>query len=240
MSQDSTTTTWIERLQELSQSKQFLNKEFLTWLWYFAEQNQGPIEFTPKDLLDAPQTKKKSSFYLWIDDKIILESIHRGGQKTLQHSIKGGDPSKSPEAGLALLGGKIVKELKLGMRILPWGDFTATLNGTDLNPRSLTLPKPTDDTSQNQCRTAFCDGLRSPCFPLPRGSNAGQVRAGHCSPNHRLDAPQKSIPRQNFDNIQHSLIALWRMDDTDTDQKNPFPARSLADTIMATQNHPCG
>ena len=148
MSQDSTTTTWIERLQELSQSKQFLNKEFLTWLWYFAEQNQGPIEFTPKDLLDAPQTKKKSSFYLWIDDKIILESIHRGGQKTLQHSIKGGDPSKSPEAGLALLGGKIVKELKLGMRILPWGDFTATLNGTDLNPRSLTLPKPTDDTSQ--------------------------------------------------------------------------------------------
>lgn len=142
-------TPWIEKLQLMSESKSFLNKEFLTWIWYFAEKNTGTIRFSPPKSLDFGGQKPPTDFYLWIDDKIILEATQRGSQNTVQHSLKGGDPSKSPEACLALLGGKIVKEIKIGIKILPFGDFTATLNGADLNPRSLTLPKATDESGEN-------------------------------------------------------------------------------------------
>jgi len=146
--QTESSQSWIEKLQFLSETKQFLNKEFLTWIWYFAEKHTGPIEFSPREDVELLPTKKPLVFYLWIDDKLVLESLQRGHEKTLQHSLKGGDPSKSPEASVALLGGKIVKELKLGIRIIPLGDFTATLNGTDLNPRSLTIPKATDEIEE--------------------------------------------------------------------------------------------
>ncbi len=126
-----------ESLEFLNQSKQFLNKEFLTWLWFFAENHPGALQAEAQD-------SNKQTFYIWIDDRLILESHHRGTAKSHQNVFKGGDPSHSPEASVALLSGKVVKELKLGCKILPYGEFSAILSGTDLNPRSLTLPRKTD------------------------------------------------------------------------------------------------
>lgn len=153
---DRTKTPEIETLEFINQSKQFLNKEFLTWLWFFAENHTGPLQVERQGAFPSLQendhkTKKSKgknlTFYVWIDDRLILESHIRSTAQSHQNVFKGGDPSQSPEASVALLGGKVVKELKLGCKILPYGDFSAILSGSDLNPRSLTLPKRSDNES---------------------------------------------------------------------------------------------
>jgi hypothetical protein len=145
--QDNSLESKFEALEFLNQSKQFLNKEFLTWLWFYAESHPGPQQCPNPEAKAADAKSKPITFYLWIDDRLILESLQRSAAKSHQHVMKGGDPSHSPEASVALLSGKVVKELKMGCRILPYGDFSAVLSGTDLNPRSLTLPRKPDEST---------------------------------------------------------------------------------------------
>lgn len=121
----------LEQLASIPKAKAFLGREFLTWLWFFADTSTGEKEFVDKS------TGKKRRFDLWIDDRLVLES---GRGLSHEHVLKGGDPSHSQEAGLALATGKTVRELKLGVRIKGLGDFTAILGESDLNPRSLKLP----------------------------------------------------------------------------------------------------
>lgn len=128
-----------EQLSSIPKAKAFLGREFLTWLWFFADTSGGEKEFVDQ------QSGKKRRFDLWIDDRLVLES---GRGLSHEHVLKGGDPAHSQEAGLALATGKTVRELKLGVRIKGLGDFTAVLGESDLNPRSLKLP--TSDHSDEE------------------------------------------------------------------------------------------
>ena len=122
--------TYLDRLLTVCKSKTFLGREFLTWLWFQAEANETPFEIT------AP-SGEKTSFDLWIDDRVILES---SGSKAHVHTLKGGDPSQSLEAAAALKSGKTVSEVKIGISVEGYGEFTCVLNYQDLSPRSIQLP----------------------------------------------------------------------------------------------------
>jgi hypothetical protein len=126
----------IEQLTTLAKAKGFLGREFLTWLWYVADTTKAPIKVSP---LTTDGGDKTFSVDLWVDDRMVLEST---AAMAHQSNMKGGDPSKSREADVALKSGKTVRELKLGMNVKGIGEFTAMLGADDLNPRGLKLPNP--------------------------------------------------------------------------------------------------
>jgi len=136
MTKSSTLSTeHLQNLANLTQTKVFLGKEFLTWLWYMSDEKvHVDVELVDSDeVIDVE---------LWIDDRILLESDNGSKEESL---MRHGDPSKSSEAAVALENGKTVKELKLGIRIREYGEFTSNLSYDQLNPKSLQLP-----ISQNQ------------------------------------------------------------------------------------------
>jgi len=79
-------------------NKDFFSREFLIWLWYMSELDQGHIKLDDK-----------TSITVFIEDKLVLEEL-LGDQEDL---FKGGVPSESPEAKYALQSGKIIKECKI-------------------------------------------------------------------------------------------------------------------------------
>ena len=141
MAKTSEITVLTDQLDEIntqSAHKNFLGREFLTWLWYFAENNEGRFEIE----LDDGSSKAAQC---WLDDRIVLFS--KTG-KSHEHIIKGGVPSTSDEAAVSLRAGKAVKELKVSIEVDGSGLFQATLGGEELAPKSLKLPEPKDSTDQ--------------------------------------------------------------------------------------------
>ena len=128
----------LDEIHTQSAHKSFLGREFLTWLWYFAEQDEGRFEMT----LNDGATK---SAQIWLDDRIVLTS--KTG-RSHEHIIKGGVPSTSDEAAISLKAGKSVKELKVAIEIDGTGLFSATLGGEELAPKGLKLPEPQDSSDQ--------------------------------------------------------------------------------------------
>lgn len=127
-----TSSEHVDQLTTVTKSKAFLGREFLTWLWYVAETSKDPHI---AQIVNGERPEVE--FQLWVDDRIVLES---GNANAHQSVMKGGDPSQSGEASVALQSGKTVRELKIGLHIKDLGDFTANLHCDDLNPRSLKLP----------------------------------------------------------------------------------------------------
>ena len=128
-------TNHLDRLLTVCKSKSFLGREFLTWLWFQSEKVEIPFKTnTPAG--------KEASFDLWVDDRVVLES---SGSKAHTHTLKGGDPSQSIEAAAALKSGKTVSEIKIGISVEGYGDYTCVLNYQDLSPRSIQLPEVTEE-----------------------------------------------------------------------------------------------
>jgi len=126
----------VEQLNSLAQSKAFLGREFLTWLWYVAETTDARMAVPSRS-----EDIKELEFDLWVDDRLVLES---SAAMAHENVMKGGDPSRSTEASAALSVGKTVKEMKIGVNVQGFGEYTAVLHCDDLNPRSLKLPKNED------------------------------------------------------------------------------------------------
>jgi len=124
---------WHSELQALGKSKFFLGYEFLTWLWYLVEKD-SQLTLVPKHAKQAIQLN------LWIDDRVVTSAT--SGQ---QNTMRGGDPANSAEAAVALVTGKTIRELKIGMDVLGVGEYRTTLNAKDLRPRGLVLPTPSDE-----------------------------------------------------------------------------------------------
>lgn len=85
----------------------FLGAEFLTWLWYRSELQEGVFTLNEKLMgaEDAPP-----SFEVWFDDKLIVGSHLVDAQ---ENHFKGGHPTSSLEARTALRLGKLATEAKL-------------------------------------------------------------------------------------------------------------------------------
>lgn len=132
----------LEKLSSLSQSKMFLGREFLTWLWFQAE--------SKADRFKLPGGEKG---HYWVDDRVVLESPQ---SKAHVNSLRGGIPSESAEAAAALETGKTVREMKIGWDIAGVGAFSAVLRASDLSPHALKLPSAVvgdaDSELQNRVR----------------------------------------------------------------------------------------
>ena len=126
---------YLDRLLTVCKSKSFLGREFLTWLWFQSEKVEIPFKIKTSG-------GQSANFDLWIDDRVILES---SGAKAHTHTLKGGDPSQSLEAAAALKSGKTVSEIKIGISIDGYGEYTCVLNYQDISPRSIQLPEVIDE-----------------------------------------------------------------------------------------------
>lgn len=120
----------IEKMSALAKSKGFFGREFLTWLWFRAE--------TAGDSLSVGTSDGELAIHLWIDDRLVVAGL---GGPSVESSHSGGDPSRSPEAAMALVTGKLVTRLKVGVTVPGRGEFVALLGADDLYPHSLELPK---------------------------------------------------------------------------------------------------
>jgi len=85
---------------ELIASRAFLGTEFLTWLWFRSERDQGRF------------TVGETPIRVWFEDQLALESLVADSQ---EDSFRGGSPSTSPEARMALKQGKKVSRARLGV-----------------------------------------------------------------------------------------------------------------------------
>ncbi len=78
----------------------FLGAEFITWLWFRSDHDEGIFELDPEF----------GPFELWFEDKLVVGSATVNAQENF---FKGGHPSSSLEARTALRLGKLAYEAKL-------------------------------------------------------------------------------------------------------------------------------
>jgi len=113
----------IERIEKT----QFLGREFLLWLWYTSEEQEGIFQLTDSD----------EEVELFIDDRLLLEPLYGQGNR---HLLSGLEPATAPEAALALQTNKLPTEAKIKV-IQEARAWSFTLKGDDLLPRSLKIPE---------------------------------------------------------------------------------------------------
>ena len=129
----------LDEINTAATQKNFLGREFLTWLWFFAESGGGQFQVTGDG-------RKKWDAQIWIDDRIALTA--KVGQSH-EHVIKGGTPGTCQEAALALSHGKSVREMRVALEIEDIGLYSLTLNGDDLSPRGIKLPEPREEVDES-------------------------------------------------------------------------------------------
>ncbi len=122
-----------DELKFLQTNRNFLGREFLTWLWFKSESQNHKIKL--KDL---------GEFQLFIDNKIVLSSA---SGSVRENSLKGGSPAYAQEATAALSAGKMLQEAKfiLQNHELHW---SFSISAEDLSLKSIRLPNVTKDTSK--------------------------------------------------------------------------------------------
>ncbi|MGM0578951.1 MAG: hypothetical protein ACQEXJ_24730 [Myxococcota bacterium] len=103
---------------------QFLGREFLTWLWYRSESQEGLF------VLENRQVE------VWFDAKLTLEAL---GDIKEQNTIKSENPTETEEARASLQSGKQVKEARLRI-IHDQKQWTTTVKADDLSIHSLRIP----------------------------------------------------------------------------------------------------
>ena len=133
----------VDNLTAISKSKGFLGREFINWLWYFADTNANTIS------MRSVRDGSEYDIQMWVDDRMVFETF---AGKPLIHSMRGGEPGRSLEAVAAFQSGKTLKEIKLGIHVQGVGDFTVQLDcdgmkEDGLSPKSLQLPKMEPGTS---------------------------------------------------------------------------------------------
>ena len=129
----------IESIHELGdalQTKAFLGREFLTWLWWKIETDGSSID-AGGDL---------GSVEMWVADKVVF--VVPGMDQQVQ-TLKGGDPSRTLEASAALLTGKMVKELRVGSRIDSDVEIGFTLKAPGLSPSGIKVVRAADMAAED-------------------------------------------------------------------------------------------
>ncbi len=103
----------------------FLGREFLTWLWFRSERQEGLFKRGPDAFVEV-----------WFDAKLVLEAQ---GDIKEQNVIKSENPTETEEARASLQTGKQVKEARLRI-IADQKQWTLTFKGEDYQISGLKLP----------------------------------------------------------------------------------------------------
>ncbi len=102
----------------------FLGREFMTWLWYRSDLQEGLFAVGDKQI------------EVWFDARMTLEAL---GDIKEQNVIKSESPTETEEARASLQAGKYVKEARLRL-IHEQKQWTATLKADDLSLHGLKIP----------------------------------------------------------------------------------------------------
>lgn len=108
-------------------AKDFLGREFLTWLWFHGEGNNWHLAFSDGDYIDYG-----------LDELLVME----GSEQICRQRLSGPVPVKSPEAQVALLEGKKISTTRIVI-VHQEREWTVTINGDTFNLSSLKLVGPT-------------------------------------------------------------------------------------------------
>lgn len=97
-------------LSELVHRKRFLGREFLTWLWFRADQANEGQRWAERSLGDEDRVDE-----LWFERSFILQN---GGEDVQPEKVtlSASDPSETPEAKKALQQGKLLTRITIGFR----------------------------------------------------------------------------------------------------------------------------
>ena len=117
---------------EQTPSVPHLTGEFYAWLWWTSDVQGGTFDLgTDIGRVD-----------LWVDDRLAFRSPN---DQKVTAVMTGEDPSNSLEARAAMIGGKVVQEIRVRV-IRDEREFVATLKGPELNLASLKLPQVLSET----------------------------------------------------------------------------------------------
>lgn len=108
-----------------------LSGEFYTWLWWASEVRGAVFELgDPVGMIE-----------LWVDERLAF----RNADDTRVTAVMTGEaPSTSLEARAALAGGKVLNELRIGLR-RDDREFTVTLKGPAMHFTGVKLPQVVSD-----------------------------------------------------------------------------------------------
>ena len=101
--------------------------EFYAWLWWASEQQGGSFD------LPAPVGR----IDVWVDERIAFRNPD---EQKVAAVMTGENPSATLEARAALAGGKVLQELRVGVR-RDDREFTATLKGPAMHLQGVKLPQ---------------------------------------------------------------------------------------------------
>jgi len=101
--------------------------EFYTWLWWSSEEQGGVFD------LDDPVGRVD----LWVDERLAFRNPN---DSRITAVMTGENPSITLEARAALAGGKVLQELRIGLR-RDDREFYATLKGPAMHLQGLKLPQ---------------------------------------------------------------------------------------------------
>ncbi len=108
-----------------------LTGEFLAWLWFMSEALEGRID------LGEPI----GSVEFWVDERMAFRTVEEDRPRTV---LTGDQPSRALEARAALAGGKVLCELRLGLRRED-REYTFSLGGPLLDVKALKVPQAVRD-----------------------------------------------------------------------------------------------
>ena len=112
----------------------FLGPEFLTWLWWRSEQTGGRFD------LPAPA----GTVDVWVDDRL---AFRQPSDTKITAVMTGENPAHTLEARAALAGGKVVQDLRLGVR-RDEREFHVTLRSPSLDVGGLKMPQVLSETPE--------------------------------------------------------------------------------------------
>jgi hypothetical protein len=103
-----------------------LGSEFLLWLWFTSERQQARF--------DLP--KPVGGVDVWVDDRL---AFRLPADQKVTAVLTGENPAAAPEARAALSGGKVLQDLRVGVK-RDDREFSVTLRGAALDVAALKLP----------------------------------------------------------------------------------------------------
>lgn len=119
----------------------FLGKEFLTWLWYKSDVQEGLMSVSADDLAAE----------VWMTDRIVVSGAGQGAEKV---SVKTDDPSLSFEARTGLAQGKKVEQARVRV-VCGQREWTATIKGETLAVSSIKIPALLTKEEDDKLRERF-------------------------------------------------------------------------------------
>jgi hypothetical protein len=100
--------------------------EFYTWIWWSTERNEGVFDLGELGQVDV-----------WVDERLAFRTP---GDAKVTAVLTGDNPSTTLEARAALAGGKVLEEVRLGLR-RDEREYFLTLKGAPMHFTRVKLPQ---------------------------------------------------------------------------------------------------